>query len=215
MSQHTDTMVTMSRTILQKLDSLSTQLSTVLSAVETPSPSALPTPSSTISSPSTPTSVRNMSTRSSHTSSKRSICTIWISAVTPNPPLYSTSMWPLYTYFAILGLTVCARLPDERHHSAPFPSVLLTVYFNSYLAHLTVLAEEYGWRAVVVYHARFFDRQVEEMRVSELDGRGTGRDNEAYVQWGEPDMELLKECVFGYPQGKGQGKVNGAKGSRV
>ncbi|KAJ7723587.1 hypothetical protein B0H16DRAFT_1220086, partial [Mycena metata] len=80
-------------------------------------------------------------------------------------------IFPLHNYFAILT----AHIPGQA--AAP-------VYFYWYLTHLTTLAAEYEWAAVLEYHTLFFNRRCGDML--------TG----SYDNWGLSDLGLLSTHVY-------------------
>ncbi|KAJ7731272.1 hypothetical protein B0H16DRAFT_1243030, partial [Mycena metata] len=83
----------------------------------------------------------------------------------------NTIIFPLLNYFAILT----AHIPGRA--AAP-------VYFYRYLTHLTTLAAEYEWAAVLEYHTLFFNRRRGDMLTGSYDG------------WGLSDMGLLSTHVY-------------------
>ncbi|KAJ7860547.1 hypothetical protein B0H13DRAFT_1639475 [Mycena leptocephala] len=80
-------------------------------------------------------------------------------------------VFPLHNYFAILAAHFPAR-------SAA------TVYFYRYLTHLTTLATEYEWAAVLEYHTLFFNRRRGDMLAGSYDG------------WACSDIGLLSSHVY-------------------
>ncbi|KAJ6486470.1 hypothetical protein C8R47DRAFT_958944, partial [Mycena vitilis] len=79
--------------------------------------------------------------------------------------------FPLHNYFAILT----AHLPGRSAS---------TVYFYRYLTHLSTLATEYEWAAVLEYHTLFFNRRRGDMLAGSYDG------------WGVSDIGLLSSFVY-------------------
>ncbi|KAK0241007.1 hypothetical protein EDD85DRAFT_735717, partial [Armillaria nabsnona] len=75
---------------------------------------------------------------------------------------------PLSMYFSILIM----------HAQPSGKSAVLAVQFFCYTAHLSRIASEYKWHAVVLYHMAFFTKHHREM----MDGD--------YVGWGKIDLEL-------------------------
>ncbi|CAK5267102.1 unnamed protein product [Mycena citricolor] len=91
----------------------------------------------------------------------------------------ATVIHPLHTYFAILTahLASVPAVPAAVRTSAP-------TYFYRYLGHLTSLAAEYEWKAVLRYHELFFNRRRNDM----IDG--------LYANWAYPDVGLLSMHVY-------------------
>ncbi|PBK86734.1 hypothetical protein ARMGADRAFT_864100, partial [Armillaria gallica] len=81
---------------------------------------------------------------------------------------------PLSTYFSILIM----------HAQASRKSALLAVQVLRYNAHLSRIASEYEWHAVVAYHMAFFTKRCREM----IDGE--------YGSWGRIDLELHGEHLY-------------------
>ncbi|KAK0438686.1 uncharacterized protein EV420DRAFT_1279926 [Desarmillaria tabescens] len=81
---------------------------------------------------------------------------------------------PLSTYFSILIM----------HTQPSGKSALLAVQLFRYNAHLSRIASEYKWHAVVSYHMAFFTKRRREM----IDGENGG--------WGRIDLELCGEHLF-------------------
>ncbi|KAJ7823921.1 hypothetical protein B0H13DRAFT_1554489, partial [Mycena leptocephala] len=80
-------------------------------------------------------------------------------------------VFPLHTFFAILT----AHLPACS---------AAVVYFYRYLTHLSTLAAEYEWAAVLEYHTLFFNRRCNDMLAGSYDG------------WGTLDISLLSSHVY-------------------
>ncbi|KAF7312591.1 Integrase/recombinase xerD [Mycena indigotica] len=80
-------------------------------------------------------------------------------------------LFPLHTFFAILT----AHLPAR---------VGATAYFYRYLTHISTLATEYEWAAVLEYHTLYFNRRRNKM----LEG--------SYEGWAEPEIGLLSSHVY-------------------
>jgi hypothetical protein len=83
----------------------------------------------------------------------------------------SSILFPLHTYFAILT----AHLPARS---------AATIYFYQYLTHLSTLASEYEWAAVLEYHTLFFNRWRNDMLAG------------LYDDWGTSDIGLLSSYVY-------------------
>lgn len=86
----------------------------------------------------------------------------------------SSIIVPLSTYFSIL----------VAHCQPTTTSALLAIQLFRYIAHLTKIASEYEWHAVVSYHIAFLARRQREM----IDGD--------YGGWGHIDLELRGEHLF-------------------
>ncbi|KAJ6500789.1 hypothetical protein C8R45DRAFT_1210503 [Mycena sanguinolenta] len=89
-------------------------------------------------------------------------------------PSLTDVLLPLYAFFGILTVHLASR------DSAPDAAV----YFNRYLTHLMILAEQYEWRAVLAYHVRFFEWRRREMLWGDHGG------------WGKEDIGLFAERVI-------------------
>ncbi|PBK97291.1 hypothetical protein ARMGADRAFT_880964, partial [Armillaria gallica] len=81
---------------------------------------------------------------------------------------------PLSTYFSILII----------HAQASRKSALLAVQVLHYNAHLSRIASEYEWHAMVAYHMAFFTKHCREMI------------NGEYSSWGRIDLELCGEHLY-------------------
>ncbi|KAF7293676.1 Integrase/recombinase xerD [Mycena indigotica] len=80
-------------------------------------------------------------------------------------------LFPLHTFFAILTAHP-PRVWEQR------------AYFYRYLTHISTLATEYEWAAVLEYHTLYFNRRRNEM----LEG--------SYEGWAEPEIGLLSSHVY-------------------
>ncbi|KAK0471865.1 hypothetical protein IW261DRAFT_1344122 [Armillaria novae-zelandiae] len=83
---------------------------------------------------------------------------------------------PLTMYFSILIM----------HAQPSGKSALLAVQLFHYTVHLSRIASEYKWQAVVSYHMAFFTKRRREM----MDGD--------YARWGRIILELRGEHLFPY-----------------
>ncbi|PBK93499.1 hypothetical protein ARMGADRAFT_872169, partial [Armillaria gallica] len=81
---------------------------------------------------------------------------------------------PLFTYFSILIM----------HAQASGKSALLAIQVLHYNAHLSRIASEYEWHAMVAYHMAFFTKCCREMI------------NGEYGSWGRIDLELHSEHLY-------------------
>ncbi|KAG7449842.1 uncharacterized protein BT62DRAFT_928592 [Guyanagaster necrorhizus] len=97
---------------------------------------------------------------------------------------------PLSTYFSILIM----------HAQPSGKSALLGIQVFCFTAHLSRIASEYEWHAVVSYHMAFFTKRCREV----MDGD--------YAGWGKIDLEFRGEHLFPYRKAKATTSPMAGKG---